>query len=115
MIGKVCRRGSSVRRLLGYLFTEGLAGEHGLESEHRNARVLAGYEPAELLEPARDGQGRPQLTRLAALLDAPVEAGGVRPDAKPVYHWRSAPPLATGCSAMRSGRTSPASTCKPSV
>jgi hypothetical protein len=82
----VCRRGSNVRRLLGYLFTEGLAGEHGLESEHHDAHVIAGCEPAELLEPSRDARGRPQLTRLAALLDAPVKAGGVGPDAKPVYH-----------------------------
>ena len=27
MIGKVCQRGSDVRRLLGYLFREGRAGE----------------------------------------------------------------------------------------
>jgi hypothetical protein len=82
----VCRRGSSRRTLLGYLCTKGLAGEHGLESEHGNADVIAGYEAAELLEPSRDAQGRPQLTRLAALLDAPVKAGGVGPDAKRVYH-----------------------------
>lgn len=41
MIGKVCRRGSDVRRLLYYLFTEGLAGEKGLESEHRDAHLIA--------------------------------------------------------------------------
>ena len=44
MIGKVCRRGGDTRRLLGYLFTEGLAGERGLDSEHRDARVIAGYQ-----------------------------------------------------------------------
>ena len=44
MIGKVCRRGTDTRRLLGYLFTEGLAGERGLESAHVDARVIAGYQ-----------------------------------------------------------------------
>ena len=38
MIGKVCRRGTDTRRLLGYLFTEGLAGERGLDSAHVDAR-----------------------------------------------------------------------------
>ena len=37
MIGKVCQRGSDVRRLLGYLFREGLAGEHGLSAPHTGA------------------------------------------------------------------------------
>ena len=45
MIGKVCRRGTDTRRLLGYLFTEGLAGERGLDSAHVDARVIAGYQP----------------------------------------------------------------------
>ncbi len=58
MIGKVCRRGADTRRLLVYLFTEGRAGERGLESEHREARVIAGYDTPGLLEPQRRSTGR---------------------------------------------------------
>lgn len=86
MIGKVCRRGTDTRRLLGYLFTEGLAGEHGLDSEHRDARVIAGYQSPSTLEPERATNGRVDVSRLAALLDAPVRAGGVGKDAKATYH-----------------------------
>jgi hypothetical protein len=86
VIGKVCRRGTDTRRLLGYLFTEGLAGERGLDSEHRDARVIAGYQPPVGLEPDRRADGRADVSRLAALLDAPVRAGGVGKDAKATYH-----------------------------
>ena len=86
MIGKVCRRGTDTRRLLVYLFTEGQAGERGLDSEHRDARVIAGWDTLRLLEPVRGSQGLAAVSRLAALLDAPVRAGGVGKDAKPVYH-----------------------------
>jgi hypothetical protein len=83
MIGKVCRRGSDTRRLLGYLFTEGRAGQRGLESEHRDARVIAGYDAEGVIGPEH---GRTDVSRLAALLDAPVRAGGVGKDTKPTYH-----------------------------
>lgn len=86
MIGKVCRRGTDTRRLLGYLFTEGQAGERGLDSEHADARVIAGYQPPGGLEPQRKVDGRADVSRLAALLDAPVRAGGVGREAKPTYH-----------------------------
>lgn len=82
----MCRRGADTRRLLVYLFTEGQAGERGLESEHRDARVIAGYDAPSLLEPQRGSTGRVDVTRLAGLLDAPVRAGGVGKDGKPVYH-----------------------------
>jgi hypothetical protein len=78
--------GADTRRLLVYLFTEGQAGERGLESEHRDAHVIAGYDAPDLLEPPRRSTGRADVTRLAGLLDAPVRAGGVGKDAKPVYH-----------------------------
>jgi len=86
VIGKVCRRGTDTRRLLGYLFTEGLAGERGLDSAHTDARVIAGYQPPGGLEPQRWPDGRADVTRLAALLDAPVRAGGVGKEAKATYH-----------------------------
>ena len=86
MIGKVCRRGTDTRRLLGYLFTEGLAGERGLDSAHVDARVIAGYQPPDGLEPQRKADGREDVRRLAALLDAPVRAGWVGKDAKATYH-----------------------------
>jgi hypothetical protein len=86
MIGKVCRRGTDTRRLLGYLLTEGVAGERGLESAHTDARVIGGYQPPGGLEPTRRPDGRTDVTRLAALLNATVRAGGVGKDAKPTYH-----------------------------
>jgi hypothetical protein len=86
VIGKVCRRGSDTRRLLAYLFLEGSAGERGLASDHRDAHVIAGYDHPAVLEPARGASGRAEVSRLAALLDAPVRAAGVGKDAKPVYH-----------------------------
>ena len=94
MIGKVCRRGTDTRRLLGYLFTEGLAGERGLDSAHVDARVIAGYQPPGGLEPQRRADGRADVTRLAALLDAPVRAGGVGKAGRATYHLAisAAPP-----------------------
>ena len=86
MIGKVCRRGTDTRRLLGYLFTTGLAGERGLDSAHVDARVIAGYQPPGGLEPQRRADGRADVTRLAALLDAPVRAGGVGKAGRATYH-----------------------------
>jgi len=86
MIGKVCRRGTDTRRLLGYLFTEGLAGERGLESAHVDARVIVGYQQLGTLQPERRPGGRADVSRLAALLDAPVRAGGVGKDVKATYH-----------------------------
>jgi hypothetical protein len=86
VIGKVCRRGTDVRRLLGYLFLEGRAGDRGLASDHRDARVVAGYQDVELLQPPRRPDGRFDVRRLAGLLNAPVLAGNVGKDARPVYH-----------------------------
>lgn len=86
MIGKVCRRGTDVRRLLGYLFLEGQAGERGLASDHRDARVVAGYQDTAGLQSPRRRDGRFDVDRLAGLLNAPVVAGGVGKDTRPVYH-----------------------------
>jgi hypothetical protein len=38
-----------VRGLLYYVFTEGLAGEEGLESAHTQPRVIAGWDGADAL------------------------------------------------------------------
>jgi hypothetical protein len=86
VIGKVCRRGVDVRRLLGYLFLEGQAGDRGLASDHSDAHVVAGYQDAGLLQPPRRPDGRFDVDRLAGLLNAPVLAGGVGRDTRPVYH-----------------------------
>ncbi len=86
MIGKVCRRGSDVRRLLYYLFTEGLAGENGLESEHRDAHLIAGWDDPARLEPPRGADGQRELGRLAELLNAPLALTNLPADATPVYH-----------------------------
>lgn len=86
MIGKVCRRGSDVRRLLGYLFLEGQAGDRGLASDHTDAHIVAGYQAPVALQPPRRQDGRFDVDRLAGLLNAPVVAGRVGKDAQPVYH-----------------------------
>jgi hypothetical protein len=86
VIGKVCRRGSDVRRLLGYLFLEGQAGDRGLASDHQDAHVVAGYQDTGLLQPPRRPNGRFDVSRLAGLLTAPVIAGNVGMDTRPVYH-----------------------------
>ena len=86
MIGKVCRRGADVRRLLFYLFTEGLAGQHGLDSDHSDAHLIAGWDDPRLLEPPRQADGRRDLRRLAGLLNAPLALAELAKDATPVYH-----------------------------
>lgn len=86
MIGKVCRRGTDVRRLLGYLFLEGQAGDRGLASDHADARLVAGYQDLRSFQPSRGADGRFDVRSLGALLNAPVLAGGVGANARPVYH-----------------------------
>ena len=90
MIGKVCARGSDVRRLLGYLFREGLAGEHGLSAPHADAHLIAAWDGVDGLEPPRQADGGRDLGTLAAALNAPLLAAGlVREEwarARPVYH-----------------------------
>ncbi len=66
MIGKVCKRGSDARRLLGYLFREGLAGEHGLTAWHTAPRLIAGWDGTGGLEPPRATGGGRDLRLLAA-------------------------------------------------
>lgn len=86
MIGKVCRRGADVRRLLYYLFTEGLAGQHGLDSDHTDAHLIAGWDDPRLLEPPLQQDGSRDLRRLAGLLNAPLALAELGKDATPVYH-----------------------------
>ena len=91
MIGKVCQRGSDVRRLLGYLFREGLAGEPGLSAPHTDAHLIAGWDGVDGLEPPhRAAGGGRDLGTLAAALNAPLLAAGLGRQewqrAQPVYH-----------------------------
>ena len=90
MIGKVCARGSDVRRLLGYLFREGLAGEHGLSAPHEDAHLIAAWDGLDGLEPPRLVSGGRDLGTLAAALNAPLLAAGLGREqwrqARPVYH-----------------------------
>ena len=65
MIGKVCQRGSGVRRLLGYLFREGLAGEHGLSAPHTGAHLIAAWDGVDGLEPTRHAAGGRDLPPIA--------------------------------------------------
>jgi hypothetical protein len=90
MIGKVCKRGSDVRRLLGYLFREGLAGEHGLTAPHTEPRLIAAWDGTDALEPPSATGGGRDLRLLAAALNAPLLAAGLQREdwktARPVYH-----------------------------
>jgi len=91
VIGQILPRGQSVRGLLYYLFTKGLAGEKGLESNHVDPRVIAGWDPhddlAGLQPPIGPGGAR-DFKQLTSQLNAPVLALGL--DAaelrKCVYH-----------------------------
>jgi len=90
VIGKVCARGSDVRRLLGYLFREGLAGEHGLSAPHTDAHLIAAWDGLDGLEPPRQAGGGRDLGTVAAALNAPLLAAGLGKQewqqARPVYH-----------------------------
>jgi hypothetical protein len=90
VIGKVCTRGSDVKRLLGYLFREGLAGERGLSAPHTAPRLIAAWDGPEGLEPPTTETGGRELGRLAEALNAPLLAAGLHRDqwkqARPVYH-----------------------------
>jgi hypothetical protein len=90
LIGKVCKRGSDVRRLLGYLFREGLAGERGLSAPHADAHLIAAWDGVDGLEPPRQADGGCDLGTLAAALNAPLLAAGLGrgewQQARPVYH-----------------------------
>jgi hypothetical protein len=90
MIGKICRRGSNAGRLLGYLFREGLAGQHGLTAPHTAPRLIAAWDGVDGLEPPRTAGGGRDLAGLAAALNAPLLTAGLRRQdwagARPVYH-----------------------------
>ena len=91
MIGQVLPRGSGVRGLLYYLFTEGLAGEKGLESDHTDARVIASWDGRpDAVQPGLGPSGKRDFTELAARLNEPVAALGYSKQElrtiKPVYH-----------------------------
>ena len=90
MIGKVCARGSDVRRLLGYLFREALAGQHGLSASHTDAHLIAAWDGVDGLEPPRNGARGRDLGTVAAALNAPLLAAGLGKrewqQARPVYH-----------------------------
>ena len=93
MIGQVLKRGGSVRGLLYYLFTEGQAGEKGLEAAHTDARVIAGWDSADSLaslQPPVCAGGKRDFEALASALNQPVAALGLDREElaklKPVYH-----------------------------
>jgi hypothetical protein len=91
VIGQILPRGSAVRGLLYYLFTEGLAGEKDLESDHLNPRVVASWDgrPQDL-QPPVGPTGSRDFTELAGRLEEPVAALGYSREElrkiKPVYH-----------------------------
>lgn len=82
MIPAVHRRGTNVARLLGYLFGPGRREEH--ENPHLVA-AWTGAGPLADLEPPISGTGRPDVRRLADLLNQPVRAG-LKPPPLTVWH-----------------------------
>ena len=91
MIGQVLARGTSVRGLLYYLFTEGRAGEKGLDSAHTDARVVASWDGRpEAVEPPVCAGGSRDFTALVSRLNEPLALLGFteqeRRQVKPVYH-----------------------------
>jgi hypothetical protein len=76
--------------LLGYLFREGLAGEHGLRAPHTDAHLIAAWNGLDGLEPPRKAGGGRELGALTAALNAPLLAAGLSKQewqqARPVYH-----------------------------
>ncbi len=90
MIGKVCRRGGDVGRLLGYLFREGLAGERGLSSPHTAPRLVGAWDGTAGLEPAVTASGGRDVRALASALNTPLLLAGLDraewKTARPVYH-----------------------------
>ena len=80
-----------MRGLLYYLFTEGVAGEKGLESEHSDPRIIASWDgqPEVLQPPVCAGAGR-DFTSLVARLNEPVVLLDFSKDRlkkiKPVFH-----------------------------
>jgi len=90
LIGKVCRRGGDVGRLLAYLFREGLAGERGLSSPHTAPRLVGAWDGTAGLEPAVTASGGRDVRALASALNAPLLLAGLDraewKTARPVYH-----------------------------
>jgi hypothetical protein len=75
-MGEILPRGSSVRGLIYYLFTEGRAGEKGLAAAHTDPRVVASWEgDGSGLQPPLCG-GRRDFGALVAQLNEPVQALG---------------------------------------
>jgi hypothetical protein len=90
VIGQILPRGTSVRGLLYYLFTEGRAGEKGLESDHRNPRVIASWDdrPQALQPPVC--AGKRDFTGIVSRLTEPLALLGFSAaelrQVKPVHH-----------------------------
>ena len=90
MIGQILPRGSSLRGLLYYLFTEGQAGEKGLEAAHADPRVIASWDgQPDRLQPPVCG-GRRDFTEVVSRLSEPLALLGMNKTdlkaIKPVYH-----------------------------
>lgn len=66
--------------MLRYLFGPGANGEHVAP------RIVAGFRPAQLLQPTQREDGRWDLQHLAELLSLPVEVLGNRNHPRPVWH-----------------------------
>ncbi|TDD71118.1 relaxase/mobilization nuclease domain-containing protein [Actinomadura rubrisoli] len=79
MIGKVMR-GKRVQGLIRYLYGP------GRRNEHRDPRIVAGFDVPAALEPPQGPDGKRDFRRLDALMQQPLELLGERNHPKPVWH-----------------------------
>lgn len=80
MIGRVLKRGKSVRRLLYYLYGP------GHKHEHLAPHLVGGWRHPETLEPPVRESGGRDFSRLAALLEMPLALLGDQVPEQPVLH-----------------------------
>lgn len=81
MIGRVVRRGDSVRNVLRYLFGPGRS------NEHVNPHLVAGWGDPAALEPPLRPSGRHDVRRLTELLELPVKLDRARGRVIGQYVW----------------------------
>jgi hypothetical protein len=81
VIGRILPRGNGVAGLLRYLLGP------GKKNTHVSPRIVAAWngDPARL-EPPRGHRGRPDVARLAGLLEQPLALLGDRAPHDPVFH-----------------------------
>jgi hypothetical protein len=82
VIGKPAKPGEKTIGLLHYLYR--------LNSHHKDPHVIGGFQSATVLEPPLKPNGKPDLQKLAHVLEAPLalaDTSGLKDGSKLVYHF----------------------------